>query len=73
MNTRLCKRAALVSLIAAVSLIPAVVAQTAAAPKEDPKNVDATKLDKFIVTGSLIKRIEGEGATPLLTDRKSVV
>ncbi len=29
--------------------------------------MEAAKLDRFVVTGSLIKRLDGEGATPLLT------
>ncbi len=67
MNTRyLRKLATLLSLIAAASLIPGASAQQAATPAP-LKPEDATKLEKFVVTGSLIKRIEGEGALPVLT------
>src|SRR5262245_2273331 len=45
---------------------PVAVAQTVPAAK-DAKVEDATKLEKFVVTGSMIKRIEGEGALPLQT------
>ena len=67
MNTRcLWKAATWFALIAAASVIPAAVAQQiAAAPA--PKPEESVKLEKFVVTGSLIKRIDGEGATPLLT------
>lgn len=67
MNTRyLRKPATLLSLLAAVSLIPGASAQQAATPAP-LKPEDATKLEKFVVTGSMIKRIEGEGALPVLT------
>lgn len=41
-----------------------VVAQNATAPLEDKKD-EAVKLDKFVVTGSSIKRPADEGALPL--------
>ena len=55
------------SIIAAASLIPAALAQQAAPPANAVKVEETTKLEKFTVTGSLIKRLEGEGAVPLLT------
>jgi iron complex outermembrane receptor protein len=72
MNIRyLRKPAILLSLVAAVSVIAGAPAQTAPAPASSAGSVtkpeDAIKLEKFEVTGSMIKRIEGEGATPLLT------
>ncbi len=63
-NRYLWKPATWFSFIAALSAIPVVVAQQVPAPT-DPKPADTTKLEKFVVTGSLIKRIEGEGALPL--------
>ncbi len=67
MNTRyLWKPATWFSIIAAASLIPVAVAQQAA-PAAPAKPEDTTKLEKFVVTGSLIKRIEGEGALPVQT------
>ena len=67
MNTRfLRKPATWLSLIAAASALPAAVAQKTPATAEE-KQVEAAKLDKFVVTGSMIKRLDGEGATPLLT------
>jgi iron complex outermembrane receptor protein len=47
-------------------MLPTAMAQQAAVSKE-VKIDDATKLEKFVVTGSLIKRVEGEGALPMLT------
>jgi iron complex outermembrane receptor protein len=58
-------RAALLSLVAA-SFLPPALAQQPAAPKVEKKD-DTAKLEKFVVTGSLIKRIEGEGALPVTT------
>jgi iron complex outermembrane receptor protein len=49
----------------AVSLIPAMLAQSVPAATTPAKPDDTTKLEKFVVTGSMIKRIDGEGATPL--------
>ncbi len=67
MNTRyLRKPATLLSLVAAASLIPAAAAQQVTAPAP-LKAEEAAKLEKFVVTGSLIKRIEGESALPILT------
>ncbi len=54
-------------MIAAVCLIPAVLAQSVPAPTAPAKPEEAAKLEKFVVTGSMIKRIEGEGALPLQT------
>ena len=67
MNTRyLWKPATWFSVLAAASLLPIAVAQTA--PAATTAKVEETaKLERFVVTGSLIKRIDGEGATPLLT------
>jgi iron complex outermembrane receptor protein len=65
MNARI-QRAAWLSFFAAATLLPTAMAQTAPAPKTE-KPEDSTKLEKFVVTGSMIKRIEGEGALPVLT------
>jgi iron complex outermembrane receptor protein len=65
MNARIL-RAAWLSFFAAATLLPTAIAQTAPAPKTE-KPEDSTKLEKFVVTGSMIKRIEGEGALPVLT------
>lgn len=55
-------------MIAAASLLPVALAQTVSAPAEPPKKPEEVmKLEKFEVTGSMIKRIEGEGALPVLT------
>jgi iron complex outermembrane receptor protein len=60
------KRATWYSILIAASMLPTAMAQQAAVSKE-VKIDDATKLEKFVVTGSLIKRVEGEGALPMLT------
>jgi iron complex outermembrane receptor protein len=66
MNSRnLCKQAALLCL-SAVPLSPLALAQQVATPPAaGPKIEESVKLEKLVVTGSLIKRIEGEGALPL--------
>jgi iron complex outermembrane receptor protein len=65
MNTRiLWKPVSWFSLLTAASMLPVALAQQAPAPA---KPEDTTKLEKFVVTGSLIKRIEGEGALPVQT------
>jgi iron complex outermembrane receptor protein len=65
MNLRyLWKPATLLSFISAAGLLPVANAQQAAAPTT-LKADEAAKLEKFVVTGSMIKRLEGEGATPL--------
>src|SRR4051812_47638310 len=83
MNTRtLWKQVSSLCLIAAVSIMPSALAQTAptapaatGAAKED----ESVKLEKFVVTGSLIKRLESEGAlpvqiiTPLEMEQRGVV
>lgn len=51
--------------MAAASLMPAALAQSVTTPAAPLKPEDAIKLEKFTVTGSLIKRVEGEGAVPL--------
>jgi iron complex outermembrane receptor protein len=51
-------------LVAAASLVPSAVAQTAPAATEE-KSDAPVKLEKFIVTGSSIKRPADEGALPL--------
>jgi iron complex outermembrane receptor protein len=66
MNIRyLLKPASWFPLLAAASLIPVASAQQTTPPPAKPE--DTTKLEKFVVTGSMIKRIEGEGGTPLQT------
>ncbi len=67
MNTQ-CKAAFSLLIIAAVSAIPSAMAQSAPAPANPPaKPEESVKLEKFVVTGSMIKRIEGEGALPVQT------
>lgn len=70
MNTRyLWKPSTWLSAIATVGLIPIAVAQVAPAPTNPPpaNPADTTKLEKFVVTGSMIKRIEGESSLPVQT------
>ena len=70
MNTcHLWKRSTWLSISAAVSVMPAAWAQQAIPPSAPtaPKQDESVKLEKFVVTGSLIKRIEGEGALPITT------
>lgn len=60
------KPATWLSALVAVGLVPSAVAQQApAAPALKPE--EAIKLESFVVTGSLIKRIAGEGALPVQT------
>jgi iron complex outermembrane receptor protein len=67
MNTsHRCIRAAALLLLAAGTLISTAAAQQVA-PAAAPKADESVKLDKFVVTGSLIKRIAGESALPLQT------
>ncbi|MES2692425.1 MAG: TonB-dependent receptor [Verrucomicrobiota bacterium] len=64
MNIRnLRKQATWPCLIAAAQFVSAAFAQQA--PATAPIKEESLKLEKFVVTGSLIKRIEGEGALPL--------
>ncbi len=68
MNTRHPRlRAAWLSFLAAAGALPPALAQQAPAPgaAAPAKTGDTTKLEKFVVTGSMIKRIEGEGALPV--------
>ncbi len=69
MNTRPSRRRSLwLSLITAAALAPALCAQSAApAPATPARPGDSVKLEKYVVTGSLIKRLEGEGALPVVT------
>ncbi|MBI5768923.1 MAG: TonB-dependent receptor [Verrucomicrobia bacterium] len=60
------KRAVLFALLAPASLLTEALAQPAAAPKDEKKD-ESVKLDKFVVTGSMIKRLESEGALPIVT------
>jgi iron complex outermembrane receptor protein len=58
------KPATLLSLLAAVALaVPAQAQQITPAPA--PKADESIKLEKFVVTGSLIKRLDSEGALPV--------
>ena len=67
MNIRYSRKSALLLSVAAAHLLPNVgLAQKAATPVET-KEAETAKLEKFVVTGSMIKRLDGEGATPLLT------
>lgn len=57
-------RSTCLAVLAAVTIIPTAMAQQAAAPKEEKKD-EPVKLEKFVVTGSSIKRVADEGALPL--------
>ena len=67
MNTRYpWIRSAGFAVLAAVTQITSAVAQTATAAVSPDKPADAAlKLEKFVVTGSMIKRIANEGALPV--------
>ncbi len=65
MNARfLWSRSVGVAILAALSLNLNAVAQVASAAAEK-KSDEPVKLEKFVVTGSMIKRITDEGALPL--------
>ncbi|MBA4138167.1 MAG: TonB-dependent receptor [Opitutus sp.] len=57
-------RSTLLAALAAASVIPPAVAQTAPAA-EEAKASESVKLEKFVVTGSSIKRAADEGALPV--------
>jgi hypothetical protein len=62
------RRSRWLSLITATALAPALCAQSVApAPASPARKEDSVKLEKYVVTGSLIKRLEGEGALPVVT------
>ena len=65
MNARsyLGTRSTWLAIVAALSVIPAAVGQTASASAPTPD--ETVKLEKVTVTGSMIKRIADEGALPL--------
>src|SRR5262245_17825273 len=67
MNTRyLWRPATWLPLGVAVVLTASAAAQSVSAPAPSTvKEEDATKLEKFVVTGSLLKRLETEGALPV--------
>lgn len=67
MNTRIpWKSSARFSILALASVTTAVLAQQVAPPASTaPKAEESVKLEKFVVTGSLIKRLESEGALPV--------
>jgi iron complex outermembrane receptor protein len=68
MKPRTLRKQAALLCLAATALSPNAVAQQATPPPPaGPKIEESVKLEKFVVTGSLIKRIEGEGALPLQT------
>ncbi|MBL9190254.1 MAG: TonB-dependent receptor [Opitutaceae bacterium] len=64
-QSHLWKQAARACACAAVSLTTALAQQAPAPTPTKPE--ETVKLEKFLVTGSLIKRLDAEGATPLLT------
>jgi iron complex outermembrane receptor protein len=66
MNARcyLGTRSTWLAFAAALSLIPAAMAQTATASSAAPSD-EPVKLEKFLVTGSSIKRVADEGALPV--------
>lgn len=67
MNMRnMWKHAPWLSVLAAVSAISPAIAQTTPPPK-DPKAEESIKLEKLVVTGSMIKRVDLETALPVLS------
>jgi iron complex outermembrane receptor protein len=66
MNPRcyLGSRAAWLAIVATLGAVPAAVAQTASASSTSLSS-DPVKLEKVVVTGSMIKRIADEGALPI--------
>ncbi len=66
MNIRTPWKTATLSLLAAAGFAPAAFGQAApAAPATPAKTEESLKLEKFVVTGSLIKRLDAEGALPV--------
>lgn len=66
MHLRIARLSAALLPFAIVAGLPvAATAQTAPAPA--PGSEESVKLEKFVVTGSLIKRLESEGALPVQT------
>ncbi len=66
MNIRTPWKTATLSLLAAAGFAPAAFGQAApAAPAAPAKTEESLKLEKFVVTGSLIKRLDAEGALPV--------
>jgi len=66
MNARYSRsRRLTLAALAAATMTSFAVAQTAPAPLDDKKEESAVKLEKFIVTGSSIKRPADEGALPI--------
>ncbi len=67
MNPRcsLGSRIAWLAAVATLAAIPAAVAQTATASSSTTLSSDPVKLEKVVVTGSMIKRIADEGALPV--------
>lgn len=59
-------RAALTLLVGA-TLIPPAVAQTAAPAQTNTESKEAVKLEKFEVTGSRVKRVDYETASPVVS------
>ncbi len=65
MNTRqLWNRYLSVVAISAATILPSASGQLASAAKDSDKD-SSVKLEKFIVTGSMIKRVADEGALPM--------
>src|SRR5471032_1805798 len=58
-------RSTLLAAFAAASCLSAALAQSVPAPATPPKEEDTTKLEKFVVTGSSIKRPADYGALPM--------
>jgi hypothetical protein len=61
MNLNRLKHRAALTLSLVAGLSPVASAQPAPAPKDE-----SVQLDKYVVTGSMIKRVEGEGALPVV-------
>jgi iron complex outermembrane receptor protein len=64
MNARHLNRSAWFAIIATATVASNALAQTATA-SADEKSDQPVKLEKYIVTGSSIKRVADEGATPI--------
>jgi iron complex outermembrane receptor protein len=66
MNARnLWNRSTWLAALSATTLFPAAVAQTAPAVSEENRPDAPVKMEKFVVTGSSIKRAADEGALPV--------
>jgi iron complex outermembrane receptor protein len=65
MNTCFLRKLATVLSLLAAALSPTSAGAQQITPAPAPKADESIKLEKFVVTGSLIKRLESEGALPV--------